>query len=167
MEKNVIKTMQEKGLKTRNITYSSTVVGETDLDVVMPPDAQKRFEEDLSFNDATGQRTRDDDFGGGWTRAIEGFLLRPQAQDFLQLLRVYLPHCVPAFVRTELSFWSLSLPPRPPWVYSRLNVGWQEVLTAFEGEDGTLWCSFHVAASPLGLFGKSKAAWKEFAIANA
>jgi len=166
VEEGVIKTLQEKGLKTRNITFSSTIQGETDLDVVMPPDVQKRFEEDVSFNDATGQRTEDADLRRRLAPRYEPFQLRPQAQESLRVLRAYMPRCVPAFIRTELSFWSLSLPPRPPHVHLRLNVGWQEVLTVYEPEPGTPWCSFHVAASPLGLFGKGRAVWKKFATAK-
>lgn len=166
VEKTVIRTLQEKGLKTRNITYSSTVVGETDLDQVMPPDGQTKFETDASFNDNSGDRTKDADLRRRLASRFEAFRMRPQAQDYVRLLREYLPRCVPAPIRTELSFWCVSVPPRPPFVYSRLNVGWQEVLTGYQREDGTLWASFHVAASPLGLFGRPKGAWKKYAIAK-
>ena len=166
VEKTVIKTLQEKGLKTRNITYSSTVIGETDLDLIMPPEAQRQFEEDVSFKDASGQRTRDDDLRRRLDPRFALLRERPQAQDYLRLVRAYLPLCVPAPIRTELSFWCLSVPPRPPFVYSRLNVGWQEVLTAYQRDDGILWASFHVAASPLGLFGTPKSAWKKYALAK-
>jgi hypothetical protein len=149
-EKKVIQTLERSGHRTRNIIFASIITGERDLDLVMAPEAQARFENDLAFNDASGRRTND----VALRRKLDGryseLLRRPHADVVSTLLREYVPRCVPAFVRSELSFWSLSIPRRPVLVYARVNVGWQEVLTAFE-EDGTCWFTFHVARSPLGL----------------
>jgi hypothetical protein len=132
------------------------VIGDTDLDLVMPPDLQERFEKTSSYNDGTGRRTRDDALRRRLAPRYERFRQRSVADQIERILRAYIPLCVPAYLRTELSFWSLSVPAGQPWVYARLNVGWQEVVTVFEDWDGTVGCSFHVAATPLGLFGARK-----------
>ena len=36
-----------------------------------------------------------------------------------------------------------------PYVFSRININWQEVLTLSRGADGTIWTSLHFAQSPM------------------
>ena len=162
-EPEVIRALEASGLPTRNIEFASKVLGETDLDVVMPVEAQKRFEDEVGFNDASGTRTRDDALRRKLNPRYAQYTRRPHAAKVTSVFRAYIPVCVPAFIRTELSFWALSLPPRPPAAYARVNVGWQEVVTAFEEDDGALWFSFHVAASPLGLYNRGQVEWDQFA----
>jgi hypothetical protein len=150
-ERQVIRSLETGGLKTRNITDASIVLGERDFDVVMLPEAQARFERDLSFNDDAGDRTNDVSLRRKLDRRYAQFLRRPHAQVVVEILREYVRQCIPAFVRSELSFWALSLPPSPPYIYSRAIVGWQEVVTAYEEDDGSCWFTFHVAGSPLEL----------------
>ena len=71
----------------------------------------------------------------------------PHANDALDILKTYIRAGIPALRRGEVSFWGCSCLPASN-VYSRINVNWQEVFTAFVNER-ELWFSLHVANSPL------------------
>jgi hypothetical protein len=102
------------GLTLTNKVHVSHIVGETDLDELLAPDEQqswlakpaKTSAQDVRLNiDADGsQRIR---YRDAWS----SFRDRDDLSQLLGLLRLYVHGCVPAYRRTEYSFWSVSCMP--------------------------------------------------------
>jgi hypothetical protein len=158
-EEQVIHRLENGGLAMRNITFASRVIGVREFDSLMPPDLQVRFEDDTSFNDASGIRLQDTELRCRRQEQDAAFVERPESDTVLEVLRPYVRRCIPAFVRSEYTYWTLTAPPGEPRTYCRVNVGWQEVLRVYEDEDEECWFSFHVARSMLGLAEAAADAW--------
>jgi hypothetical protein len=150
-EREVIWALEEVRARMRNIQFMSEPDIESDFDVeVMTDETQRRFLGDVNFNDATGERTQSAELRARYSRRYQEFAALPGAKKTMELLRSYIRTCVPAWVRSELSFWSLSCLPNRTRVLARVNINWQEVLAVFTSkEDKSLWTSFFVAKSPL------------------
>ncbi len=68
---------------------------------------------------------------------FEKLLRRPQAQDLLDLLRVYGESCLPIPRRTERHYWSVScLPSTSDKPLVRVNASWMELFTLLPDGDG-------------------------------
>ena len=152
--------MDYNEIPLRNITFVSVVQGESDLDLLLTEEEQKRFISGLSTKDSSS-RVSDTDL----RRRYQAKFLRLQKQDvyldFLDVVKIYARQCLPSPKKTELSFWSVSCLPsgsQEPKILSRVNLNMQEVLTAFCDISGLAF-TFHVARSPLEqAFG---AIWRE------
>ncbi|HVH89215.1 MAG TPA: hypothetical protein VM912_21045 [Terriglobales bacterium] len=69
---------------------------------------------------------------------FEKLLRRPQAQDALEILRIYGETCLPAPRRTERYYWSVScLPSTSDKPLVRVNASWMELFTLLPDGDGT------------------------------
>jgi hypothetical protein len=145
-ERNVIWQLEQNGYSLRNITFTSLPKGEADFDLVMPLEEQEQWLQDLNFIDNYGERFIDPDLRRKFHRNYQRFLQTSYAGQVIDVLRTYVCLGIPAVRRGEVSFWCVSCMPKRS-VYSRLNIYWQEVLTAFTSED-ELWFSLHFAASP-------------------
>jgi hypothetical protein len=68
---------------------------------------------------------------------FEKLLRRPQAQDVLEILRLYGATCIPIPRRTERYFWSVScLPSTSDKPLVRVNASWMELFTLLpDGDD--------------------------------
>ena len=68
---------------------------------------------------------------------FEKLLRRPQAQEVLEILRVYGEHCIPIPRRTERQYWSVScLPSTADKPLARVNASWMELFTLLaDGDD--------------------------------
>jgi hypothetical protein len=68
---------------------------------------------------------------------FEKLLRRPQAEDVLDILRLYGETCVPIPRRTERFYWSVScLPGSPDKPLARVNASWMELFALLpEGDD--------------------------------
>ena len=68
---------------------------------------------------------------------FEKLLRRPQAQDVLDILRIYGATCIPIPRRTERHYWSVScLPSTSDKPLVRVNASWMELFTLLpDGED--------------------------------
>jgi hypothetical protein len=68
---------------------------------------------------------------------FEKLLRRPQAEDVLEILRLYAEHCIPIPRRTERLYWSVScLPSTSDKPLVRVNASWMELFTLLpDGED--------------------------------
>jgi hypothetical protein len=81
-----------------------------------PPDADERSE-------SLEQRFK-------YTARFEKLLRRPQAQDVLDILRIYGATCLPIPRRTERTYWSVScLPSTSDKPLVRVNASWMELFT--------------------------------------
>jgi len=168
IEKKVIWRLEQYGLPLRNIVFTSVPKGESDFDFIMPPDEQIRWLNDHSFVDFEGERLVDPVLRRKYRTRYERFSKTQYANEIIDVLKTYIKVGIPVARRSEVSFWAVSCgrnigevfsrtstgnnATSAGWqtvkVYSRVNVNWQEVLTAFTYE-GQLWFSLHVARSPL------------------
>ena len=89
----------------------------------MPPDAAEREESlELRFK---------------YAARFEKLLRRPQADDVLDILRIYGATCLPIPRRTERFYWSVScLPSTNDKPLVRVNASWMELFTLLPDGDG-------------------------------
>ena len=68
---------------------------------------------------------------------FDKLLRRPQAQEVLDILRLYAERCIPMPRRTERFYWSVScLPGSPDKPLARVNANWMELFALLpDGED--------------------------------
>ena len=68
---------------------------------------------------------------------FEKLLRRPQAQDVLEILRIYAESCIPIPRQTERHYWSVScLPSTSDKPLARVNASWMELFTLLPDGDG-------------------------------
>jgi hypothetical protein len=68
---------------------------------------------------------------------FEKLLRRPQAQEVLEILRLYAEHCIPIPRQTERYYWSVScLPSTSDKPLVRVNASWMELFTLLPDGDG-------------------------------
>jgi hypothetical protein len=113
-EKQMICKAEKLGLRLTNKVFVSSVAGETDLDVLLPPTAQERWlksptdfrpeDPSLRVSPLPNQRLR-------YSAAFEALRRRKDAAVVLDIARAYLRGAVPAPSMTEYSFWSVSCMP--------------------------------------------------------
>ena len=72
-----------------------------------------------------------------YTARFEKLLRRPQAQDVLDILKLYAETCIPIPRRTERHYWSVScLPSTSDKPLVRVNASWMELFTLLPDADG-------------------------------
>ena len=146
-ERSLIWRLEQEGWPLRNIALASIPKGESDFDLVMPPEEQQRWLDDLGYVDNAGERLVDPELRRRYRGRFQRFLEMPHAEEALDVLRTYVKVGVPAIRGGEVAFWGCSCLPTND-VYSRVNINWQEVFTVFTlGND--LRFSLHLARSPL------------------
>ncbi len=146
-ERSLIWRLERQGWPLRNVTFTSIPKGESDFDLVMPPEEQERWLGDLGYADEGGERLIDPELRRRYRGRFQRFLEMPHAEEALDVLRTYVKVGVPAIRRGEVSFWGCSCLPTNN-VYSRVNIYWQEVFTVFTSLND-LRFSLHLARSPL------------------
>lgn len=114
VERDLIREAELLGMVILNTVYTSNVVGDTDLDMVVSPEEQTFWRSSpAKFNDGdtvspivlpVAQLER---FSEQFRR-FKAHRLFPSGS---QLLQTYLHHCIPAPKRTEYSFWVVSCLP--------------------------------------------------------
>lgn len=146
-ERSIIHELERRGWSLRNVIFTSIPKGDSDFDLIMSPEEQTRWLNDLTVVDNKGERFVNPELRRKFSRRFEKFLQSPRANQVLDVLKVYAVAGIPVIRRGEVSFWCLSCMPKRN-VYARVNVYWQEVFTAFVHEK-ELWFSLHMARSPL------------------
>lgn len=150
----VIRKLEEANCLLRNIALVSVPLGETDFDLLMAREDQECWLDDLTSVGLSGERFEEPNHRLKYTHRFQKLLAKPYADDVIEVLRHYIHLAIPRIRQSELSFWCVSCLPGPHkrnlTAYSRVNVGLQEVLTAFtvSGEKVPIF-SLHLALSPL------------------
>jgi hypothetical protein len=158
-ERALIWMLEQNRHRLRNIAFTSIPKGESDFDLIMSVEEQDKWLKDPNFIDSGGSRVVNPELRRKYSRRFEKFAAMPRYGELVDVLRCYIPAGIPAFLRSELSFWCCSCLPSYSnpnvKIYSRVNVGWQEVFTAYE-HGNYLYISLHLARSPLEeAFGES------------
>lgn len=151
-ERAAIWALEKNGYSLRNIVFTSIPKGEADFDLVMSVEEQERWLTDTNYVDSRGTRFVEPDLRRKYSAKFQSFSNMPYADGVMEVLRSYVQAGIPAFLRSEVSFWACScLPGRQNTdftVYSRVNINWQEVLTIYLMKH-TIHVSLHLARSPL------------------
>jgi hypothetical protein len=149
----VITTLESRGYLLRNIALTNIVRGERDFDLLMSPEQQRRWREDLSYIDHAGPRLDDPNLRRNYERSLAKLRLLPNADLLIRVLRTYVQTSLPAYRRSEYSFWSVSCQPgSKEWGFVRVNVYQQEVCAiTFEEFPRII---FQVAGTPLRTQGR-------------
>jgi len=148
--------LKGQGLSLRNIQGIDPPPGLADFDLMMDQTAQDRWVTDMTSTDVSGSRMVNPELRSKYHGRYLRLAAKPYAADVSDVLREYAAVGLPRARASEESFWSCSCLPASQ-VYSRVNINWQEVLTAFTMEDH-LYFSFHLALSPL-YFGSQLSAY--------
>ncbi len=69
---------------------------------------------------------------------MEKLLRRPQAEEVLDILRIYGETCIPIPRTTERYYWSVSCLPSTDKTLARVNAGWMELFALQPDGDGLL-----------------------------
>lgn len=151
-ERALIWTLESNGSRLRNIMFTSIPKGESDFDLIMSAEDQEKWIKDTDYIDIKGSRVVDAELRRKYSRKFQKFAAMPRFGEVVDVLHCYVQAGIPAFLRSELSFWSCTCLPAysnpSVKIYSRVNVGWQEVFTAYEYEND-FYISLHLARSPL------------------
>jgi hypothetical protein len=96
----------------------------------LSPDQQDAWIEDETTLPDTDDRSESLEQRFKYTARFEKLLRRPQAQDVLDILRLYATTCIPIPRRTERHYWSVScLPSTSDKPLVRVNASWMELFT--------------------------------------
>jgi hypothetical protein len=145
-EKNVIYHLEDFGAKLRNIQLVSIVEGETDLSLVISEEAQRQFFTELNFNSFEGSKLEIAAQREKYSKHFKAFEKLPYAQSVIQAWQTYVKIGIPFPLKTEYTFWSLTLPSGNS--LSRMNINWQEVSSFYFRKDD-YWATFHMSYNPL------------------
>lgn len=114
VEQRLIHEAETQGLLLTNKTFVSNIIGDTDLDLLISSVEQKIWLE----NDMELSNDGYDLYSTVEAKHIikykRNFDMLKQIEDYGQfkhILNLYIRKCLPAFKKTELSFWSLSCMP--------------------------------------------------------
>jgi len=137
IEQKLIQEAEFEGLLLTNKTFVSNIIGDTDLDLIIsPPEQEKWLDDDIEISNDSY-----DLYSSVEPKHIikyrGNFEKLRQVANYSQIKRVlnlYIRKCLPAFKKTELSFWSLScMPSTNIGTYPRyfcLNVNAMEVFVS-------------------------------------
>jgi hypothetical protein len=127
-----MKFLESKGAILRNVLLVTYPYGPSDFDTIMDVNEQERWRKDLLFVDNAGDRLQDELQRSKFHRRYLEFLSRPHATEVLEILHKYITVGIPAFRRSEMSFWSCTCLPAGNKYEAdlfRLNIYKQEVFT--------------------------------------
>lgn len=149
VERDTVAACENAGLRLRNLTYASFNYKPGALDKVVEP----AFFEDFvrgAKNDLSGQRQVEPELRDRYSARNDEFRKHPCYEQITSALSRYVAACVPAPIKTEIGYWSVTcLPQRGTHrILACINVHWQEVLFLVE-EEGEIWIVANVSASSL------------------
>lgn len=134
LEEHIVKTLEQKKIKLRNINLTSLAKGEKDLDLLIPTSEQDKWLSNRVVNKLgehlINQPEQQDRYEIKFRQLVKQKYF---ASDILPFLQEYFKKCIIQPARTELSFWGVTALPSSPNTYfkviNRVNLFWCEVLT--------------------------------------
>jgi hypothetical protein len=134
VEQRLIHEAEMRGLLLTNKTFVSNITGDTDLDLLISPAAQENWLEngiEISNNGYDLYPTVEPKHIIKYRRNFDRLKQVENYGQLKRILNLYIKKCLPAFKKTELSFWSLScMPSTNSGTYPRyfcMNVNAMEV----------------------------------------
>jgi hypothetical protein len=155
VEQELIKSLESKKVKLRNINLTSIPKGDTDLDLIIPLDEQQLWLQSNQITELNEHIPDEPDLQEKYSRKFHTLIKR---QDFIEsakpFLIQYFKKCVLQPAQTELSFWSLTCLNKAftdtnHIALCRLNFFWCEVLTIWVNDEKNISYTFHLTKSIL------------------
>lgn len=154
VEQKLIAHLESKRLSLRNISLTSFPKGKSDLDLIVPADAQEDWLNRNITHRLQAHFIDHPDLQAKYAARFHKLEARARfSQDICAFLRRYFERCVLDPAQTELSFWSLTALPSES-LYAddiamcRLNMFWCEVLTIWGNSyNGAIYYSIRLAKS--------------------
>lgn len=146
VEKFTRDQLQDTGHILRGVVGIIQLPGKADFDPIMPAEDQEKWVIDVEYVDYSGSRMINPALRSTYTGRFSRLKKKAYYYDVIAVLKAYTKIGIPRVRASEDSFWSCSCLPKSN-VYSRINIHWQEVLSAFEHEKEINF-SFHFAMSP-------------------
>jgi hypothetical protein len=145
-EKDFIFKAEALGTRLKNAVHVSSVEGETDLDLIVSPDEQTKFNAEISHAeiDLPQQIFLPASQIDRFSKNFKKYLTHPMEGWATALLAKYITNCIIKARTTEYSFWSLTCMPSTnvntwPRLFS-INAATMELFVAgFEKKTGTAW----------------------------
>lgn len=98
---------------------------------------QRNWMEGKATLSDAGERSESPELRFKYVARYQKLLRRPQAQEVLEILRLYGRACIPIPVSTERHYWSVScLPSTPGKALIRVNASWMELFALYAEGDG-------------------------------
>lgn len=127
-EERIIKNAEKSKFRLRNKIHTSVTVSTSPFDEIMDIQVGTEWIADVDNNDFSGERIVDEEHRRKYQRNYQHLREKPMGNEAIEVFRQYVKNCIPAPLRTELYYWSVTcLPGDGKWLYIRLNVK-QEVL---------------------------------------
>ena len=116
---------------------SATTPGSKGLRQFLDPEQQRAWLEGQASLHYAGERSESLELRFKYVDRFQKLLRRPQAQEVLEILRIYGERCIPIPRTTERYFWSVScLPSTSDKPLVRVNASWMELFTLLpDGQD--------------------------------
>lgn len=131
-ERAVARDIDLAGVPLWNRTLIDLLHVDTPLDEVLPSAVHERWLTDLSWNEWSGPRATEDQLRHRYQATFDAFASTPQAGSVERALRRVVARTVPAPLRTEITYWSVSCAkPDKEGPFVRLNVGLQATFDAY------------------------------------
>ena len=113
-EKELIFIAESLGFKLKNAVHVSSIIGDTDFDLLMPIAEQEVWLSATSFVESSGAQSKivlPESQQIRFSKNFDQFNKHPASGAALVLLRQYIHECIPIPRRSEYSFWSVSCMP--------------------------------------------------------
>lgn len=158
VEEELIKLLERKGVRLRNINLTSIPKGNTDLDLIISREEQLLWLQSNHLNLLNEYIIDEPNLQENYARKAQKLLKR---KDFVEIAKPFLieyfKRCMLQPARTELSFWSLTCLNKAfldvnNTALCRLNLFWCEVLTIWLDNDNKVRFTFHLTKSLLSRF---------------
>lgn len=115
LEKRLIRLAEDAELPLTNRIHVADVIGSTDFDLLMSAEEQQRWLDDprtaTSFEKSCARNQIGEAQARRYAQRFETYLSSPDFTMATRVLKTFVENCVPAFRRSEGSFWSLSCLP--------------------------------------------------------
>src|SRR6266498_2202076 len=148
-ERQLKHLLQQHGFALRGSEDIDLPYPQADFDLLMTPIEQERWRSDCSLVDLSGSRMVNSPLRSTYHGKFLRLQQQPYFADVVEVLCAYAQIGLPRAQATEESFWACSCLPTPR-VHTRVNIHWQEVLTAWIPQD-EIYFSFHTALIPLSI----------------
>jgi len=148
-EQQIVRFLEQKEFKLRNILLTSIVHGETDLDLLIDESMQGQWNSSINYQNYSGNRIENEKVRSQYRRNFIHFSDTIHYLVIEKILENYIYIGIPFPILTEYSFWCITIPN-----YGknnqliRININKQEVFSC-RRFDGFTMLTFHLALKPL------------------
>ena len=155
IEQELVKSLEKKSIKLRNISLTSIPKGDTDLDLIIPYDQQQVWINSNFENKLNEHYIDQPNLQEKYFRKYQRLIKREDFEISIKpFLIEYFKRCVLQPAKTEISFWAITCLTKAfsnlnNIAICRLNFFWCEVLTIWLNDNKNIVYTFHLTKSLL------------------